>query len=143
MPKDGESLAVVVGDPIELNHTAFADEWEMTVPRMIGAQERDQGAAGSGRFGGDILDAVARAKHAQTAPGIVPGRIHIKQHGYDLAGRVVVNLAVVRIATPANRDCGRTLRKIELEFVLEGFAELFTFQRVDHSLERGTEFKMV
>ena len=57
MPEDGETLALVVGDPVELDYAALADKRQMAVPGMIGAQEGDQRAAGSRRLGGEILNA--------------------------------------------------------------------------------------
>ena len=57
MAQQREPLAFSVGDPVELNHAALADERQVAVPGMVRAQERNQGAAGGERLLIALMDA--------------------------------------------------------------------------------------
>ena len=120
-----EALVAAIVDPVELDDPALAFERQMAVPGTVGAEESDERAVGRRHFDGDIVDVVTRTKKTEAAAVVVPGGIQVEQDGDNFAGGVVVNLSVVRAATPSDRDSGRAAGKVDAKFFLEGFAKFF------------------
>ena len=128
--------------PVELDDPALADEGFVPVPGIVGALEREHRSLGRRHFDDDIVEIVARSQETQASPGLFPGRIHVDQHGDDLAHRVGVDLSVAGAALAADRRRGGATGELKTKFLLEGCAELVAFQVVEQGLEGGTEIDL-
>ena len=73
----------LAGDPVELNHTAWAGERLMTMPRIIAAAEREQRAFGRGDFENHVVEIVSGAEQPQPATGRFPPGVHVDQDSDD------------------------------------------------------------
>src|SRR5437868_9948741 len=111
------------GHPVELNDAPLALERLMPVPGIVRAPEGHERALDRRHFGDEIVEILARAQQAQAAARLLPGRVHVQEHGDDLAFRVGMDLAIAAAAASAHRSGGGSAREIDAEFLLEGCAK--------------------
>jgi mitochondrial fission protein ELM1 len=131
------------GDPIELDHLAFADKRFMAVPGMVRAAEDEQSAVGGRDLRRVIVEAGAIEYPKAAAFIIVPIRVHVEQDGNDLAFRVGMDAAVMSAAFAAHGNHRRASRQIDAEFRLYRTAEGLTPQFIQQCRKACAIFQPV
>ena len=77
MPEHGNLAIALRREPIELNDAAFADEWFVTVPRIVTAFECQQRSGDRRHFNDDVTEIMGRAQQSKAATSLVPALVHI------------------------------------------------------------------
>ena len=104
MPQRDQFLAALVGDPVELDYPAFADELLVTVPGVVAPAETDQVPSTGGTSAIMSSRSVPGLQQPQAASLGFPAVVHVDQDGDDLAGRVGVDEPIPGATPAACRD---------------------------------------
>ena len=105
-----------LGHPIKLHHPAFTDMRSVSMERAGAATKRQHGPGPRHNLSDIIFDVIGPTQQAQTALGLIPDKVQIKQQCDDLGFGVGVNASVLAVATAAHRDHRRAVPKVEPEF---------------------------
>src|SRR5437763_4414332 len=128
MSQHGNAPVALRIDPVELDHATRAGKRLVSMPGIIGAPERDERALRRRHLRHHVFEVFAVAEQAQASARGFPARVHVDQHGDDLALRVRVDLAVPRIAAAAHGDSRGPAFQLDAEFFLESLAKFLALE---------------
>ena len=71
---------LLTGHPVHLDHPPRSDERLVAVPRILAPPKAEQRPLLGGHFEDHVLKVRARAEQPETAPRLLPLRIHVDQY---------------------------------------------------------------
>src|SRR5262245_32449193 len=121
----------LTGNPVKLDHAAWARERLVTMPRIIAATERQQCPFSWRDLQNHVVEIVSGTEQPKPATSGLPPRIHIDQDRDDFCLRISMDFAVLFAATAAHGDHVGPIRQIDAELFFERLAKFTTAHFLD------------